>query len=621
RGSTTTAWFRYAATDPGACDDSFGTATTTATYTGGTTGLFYLSTGPLLPNVTYYYCTIASNVYGTSFGSVVSFTTPLGAPSANTDAATVITGTQAQFNGSANPAGYPTTAWFRYSTSSTCNDSVGTRVPATGGTDIGSGTTDVPFSFSTNSLTRGTTYYFCAIAENSMGKRWGSAQSFTTWSWPTVATQAATNMANTSATLNGSATPNQVATTGWFRVDIFAPANCNDTFGVRYPSSGGTDLGAGTSSVPFTYNLTGVPAAQIYYYCAIAENSEGKRYGTVQSFATTGAQEVTTNAQTALTATSVTLNGSVNLTGVSTTVGFRYGTTNPGTCDDSFGVLTSATSFTSQLGYYNFNRSVTGLTPVTTYYYCARSTNTYGVGLGSVRSFTTPAAAPTTTTTAATLVTSTAAQLNGTSNPGGGSTTAWFRYDTVSPGTCNDTFGTRAPASSGTNVGVGTSSVPFAESLTGLAPSTTYYFCAISQNGAGKTFGSVLSFITPIPPTAVTNAATSLNDDSATLNGSGIPNQGATTGWFRYSTTDPVTCNDSFGTRAPVSGGTALGAGVTSVAFSQPLSNVLLPATTYYFCAITENSAGKTFGSVLSFRTRGPPTVTTSAQTSLNARS
>ena len=50
------------------------------------------------------------------------------------------------------------------------------------------------------------------------------------------------------------------------------------------------------------------------------------------------------------------------------------------------------------------------------------------------------------TTAAATAVTSTGATLNGSANPNGAATTGWFRYGTTNPGTCNDTFGTRAPA-------------------------------------------------------------------------------------------------------------------------------------------------------------------------------
>src|SRR4029078_8447835 len=132
--------------------------------------------------------------------------------------------------------------------------------------------------------------------------------------------------------------------------------------------------------------------------------------------------------------------------------------------------------------------------------------NTYGTTFGAVLSFTTPPTAPTVTTNSATALTGTTATLNGTVNPGGAATTGWFRYATASPGTCNDSFGTRAPAMGGTSLGAGNSNVNFLQSLPGLTAGTTYYFCAIAQNSVATSFGSVLSFTTPLPPVVATNA-------------------------------------------------------------------------------------------------------------------
>jgi hypothetical protein len=44
-------------------------------------------------------------------------------------------------------------------------------------------------------------------------------------------------------------------------------------------------------------------------------------------------------------------------------------------------------------------------------------------------------------------------------------------------------------------------------------------------------------------PTATTSAATSITPTSVALNGAGTPNGEATTGWFRISSTNPVTNN------------------------------------------------------------------------------
>ena len=196
-------------------------------------------------------------------------------------------------------------------------------------------------------------------------------------------------------------------------------------------------------------------------------------------------------------------------------------------------------------------------------------------------------AAPTVTTAAATSVSNTTANLNGAANPTGAATVGWFRYASSNPGTCNDTFGTRAPASSfnDTVLGSGNTSVAYSQVISGLAAGTTYFFCAIASSADGTAFGAVISLTTADAPTATTSTATLVTSISATFNGSANPNRAATTGWFRYSATNPGACNDAFGTRAPTSSsGTVLGAGTTGRLLARDLG--LLPGTTYYFCAI-----------------------------------
>jgi hypothetical protein len=102
---------------------------------------------------------------------------------------------------------------------------------------------------------------------------------------------------------------------------------------------------------------------------------------------------------------------------------------------------------------------------------------------------------------------------------------------------------------------------------------------------------------TGAPPTVTTSAASPVGNTTATLRGSANPNGGSTTGWFRYSKTNPGTCNDSFGTRSPGTGGSALGSGTSAVAYSSALTG-LTAATTYYFCALASNTQGTSVGSV-----------------------
>jgi hypothetical protein len=215
--------------------------------------------------------------------------------------------------------------------------------------------------------------------------------------------------------------------------------------------------------------------------------------------------------------------------------------------------------------------------------------------------------APSVSTGAATSVGSATATLNGSGNPNGQTATGWFRYSTTN-GTCNGSFGTATSPTS--NLGSGSSSQPFTFNLTGLSPSTTYYYCAVANNVSGTTYGAgTVSFKTGGAPTSVTtSAATNVGSASATLNGSANPNGLSTNGFFRYSTTNG-TCNSSFGTAtAPTS---SLGSGSSSQPYTYGLTG-LTPSTTYYYCAVASNGSGTTYAaSTVNFTTSSsaPPNV------------
>ncbi|MBI2595096.1 MAG: prepilin-type N-terminal cleavage/methylation domain-containing protein, partial [Candidatus Colwellbacteria bacterium] len=163
-----------------------------------------------------------------------------------------------------------------------------------------------------------------------------------------------------------------------------------------------------------------------------------------------------------------------------------------------------------------------------------------------------PPSSPTVTTSIASNVSTSTAALNGSANPNNAVTSGWFRYSTANPGSCNDTFGTRAPASGGVSLGSDDDPVSYSQNISNLTSNTTYYYCAIAQNSAGTGMGGIISLTTTAtPPTVTTSVASNVSTSTATLNGSANPNGAATTGWFRYSTADPGSCNDTFGTRSP----------------------------------------------------------------------
>lgn len=102
-------------------------------------------------------------------------------------------------------------------------------------------------------------------------------------------------------------------------------------------------------------------------------------------------------------------------------------------------------------------------------------------------------------------------------------------------------------------------------------------------------------------PTVTTNQATRITRVSAVTNGSVNPNGLTATTWFRYARFNPSFCNDSFGTKVPITG-INLGSGNSVINTSISFGG-LSTKTRYYFCAIARNSAGTALGNIQQFTT------------------
>jgi YVTN family beta-propeller protein len=98
---------------------------------------------------------------------------------------------------------------------------------------------------------------------------------------------------------------------------------------------------------------------------------------------------------------------------------------------------------------------------------------------------------PTCNTNPANNITAISATLNGTVNPNGLSTIAYFDYGIT------NTYGITTTNQS---VGVGTADVVISATITGLSPTTTYYFRVVATNSAGKTNGNNQTFTTIVVP-------------------------------------------------------------------------------------------------------------------------
>jgi hypothetical protein len=162
----------------------------------------------LTRRTTYYFLVQGKNSAGEgSWGStpLKQFTTPPDLPTVTTQSATGITETGATLNGTMTDDGGQASQFrFRYKPSS------GSYTYTSWS---GSKSTGQSFSQSLTGLTGGITYYFAAQGKNDAGEgSWGSELSFTTpppapeIQKPTVATQPATEITATTATLHGTVT-------------------------------------------------------------------------------------------------------------------------------------------------------------------------------------------------------------------------------------------------------------------------------------------------------------------------------------------------------------------------------------------------------------------------------
>jgi len=212
-------------------------------------------------------------------------------------------------------------------------------------------------------------------------------------------------------------------------------------------------------------------------------------------------------------------------------------------------------------------------------------------GGGGGEESSTPGSAPITTSVAATSITENNATLNGTVNPNGLPTQAWFEYGTDP--------GLQTPSSSPSqDAGNGLIAQSFSTNLSVLAPGTTYHFRVCAENSGGYSEGQIMSFTTASsgsPPAVTTLAATSVGTTSATLNGNVNPNGLPTDAWFEWGTSPTLV---TFST----SSAQALGAGTNPLSMTAALSG-LISGTTYYYRLAASNAAGSAIGSIADFTT------------------
>ena len=294
--------------------------------------------------------------------NIVGSATP---PTVTTLAANGITTTGATLNGTVNANGSSTTVTFQYG----LTVAYGTTVPGVPATATGN--TATPVIAAITGLTPNTLYHFRVVGVNAGGTTNGTDLTFTTAAAPpVVVTTAASGITGTTATVNGTVNANNSSTTTSFDYGLTV------AYGTNVP---GVPLTvSGTTVTTVNASLTGLLPNTLYHYRINGVNVAGTANGTDMTFTTSQVPPtVTTNAATGVTASTATMNGTVNANNLSTTVSFDYGLT------VAYGSNMSATPATvTGSANTNVSASLTGLTANTTYHYRVKGVNASGTTNG-----------------------------------------------------------------------------------------------------------------------------------------------------------------------------------------------------------------------------------------------
>lgn len=396
---------------------------------------------------------------------------------------------------------------------------------------------------------------------------------------PSAITGTVSVVTPTSATLNGTVDPNG-ATTSWsFEYGTTTAYGSQTT---------AASAGAGTTDAPVSVTVDGLAPGTTYHYRLDATSSAGTTDGADGIFTTSSPPGAVTEAATSLTATTATLNGTVDPNGEPTTYSFQYGRTT------SYGSSTASASAGAGTAAITVSAPIAGLTPSQTYHFRLVATSQAGTTLGPDMTLALTAP-PSVSTGTATSLTATSARLNGVVDPNGQATSWEFEYGTTT------SYGSTTAAGS---AGSGTQPLSVSATVSGLSLNTVYHFRLVATNGSGTTAGADASLGSAVPPIVQTGSAENAGPTSVTLTGS-VDAKGIAASWyFEYGTTA------AYGSSSVVTdAGASSSAHTVTVAITK-----LSPATTYHYRIVASSSAGTSDGADVTFTT--PPAVTVVAETS-----
>lgn len=305
---------------------------------------------------------------------------------------------------------------------------------------------------------------------------------------PVVSTNSKVFPTDTTVVVNGNVNPKGAFTSYWYEYGL------SSNLGSKTSNQ---TVGSGFVLISAPGYITGLSKNTLYYFRLVGQNQYGKVSGVVYTFKTTegvptpvgSVPTVKTITASNISRTTVNLNGEIAPNKTETQYWFEYGKTTE---------LGNTSAFSS-VGNGNVKTpvsiSLSGLEPLTIYYFRLNAQNQFGTINGSILNFKTSgptsAKVPSVSTGDSTSITNSTATLHGAVNPNLADTKYWFEYDTNSL-LGSAFFQSTEPVS----IGAGGTVIPIDRIITNLKSNTTYYFRIVAQNNIGTVRGERMTFKT-----------------------------------------------------------------------------------------------------------------------------
>ena len=447
-----------------------------------------------------------------------------------------------------NPNNEPTQSWFAYGTGATAL----TNTTAT--TSGLTGTTNSQVNAYLSGLTPNTTYYFQAVASNSLGTTKGVVVSFTTSFYadqPVI-------------------TPGSEIITKPIQVTI---TEDNPAATIYYTTDGSEPENNPASAKRYTGAITISTTTTLIAEAKAVSTQQVVLWGgwTVATYTVPTAPTVTSETASEQSGTQETLNAYINPNGATTQYWFAYGTSATA-LSSSTATTQGLTGTTSQY----VSGSLSGLTPNKTYYYQAVASNSTGTTKGTVQSFTLNYYAPTPVI-----------------SPGSENVTKPIKVTITQPNPAATIYYTTDGSYPCYN--------PAASQYTGpITVSVTTTLTAASEvtNSQQSTLCSQTATATYVLAAAATvsnESAYVFSTNSAQVSSQVNPNGETTRSWFVYGTSATALTNTTNQT-----------GGLTGATGSTVYGSIkgLTTKTMYYYQGVASNSLGTTKGTVQSFTTQ-----------------